>query len=32
MLNNSSFKDCPVKLAELFPGRLQHIRIGTTLQ
>ena len=29
-LNKCSFKDCPVKLAELSPGRLQHIRIGTT--
>ena len=30
MINKYSFRDCPVKLAELTPGRFQHIRIGTT--
>ena len=30
MISRWSFRDCPVKLADLIAGRLQHIRIDTT--
>ena len=30
MISRHTFKDCPVKFADLVLGRLQHIRIGTT--